>query len=55
MKVTRHVPLDATAFTSMALVCALWGVLVLSEPFTPAFGACALLVAAGIALVNLRR
>ena len=53
---TRYLAAPLSVLTFLTpLFGVLCGVLVLSEPFTPAFAACALLVAAGIVLVNLRR
>jgi drug/metabolite transporter (DMT)-like permease len=53
---TRYLATRLAVFSFMTpLFGVLSGVLLLAEPFTPAFAACAVLVAAGIALVNLRR
>jgi drug/metabolite transporter (DMT)-like permease len=53
---TRYLAARLSVFSFLApLFGVLAGVAVLSEPLTPAFGAAALLVGAGIVLVNLRR
>jgi drug/metabolite transporter (DMT)-like permease len=53
---TRYLATRLAVFSFLTpLFGVLSGVLLLSEPFTPAFAACAVLVATGIALVNLRR
>jgi drug/metabolite transporter (DMT)-like permease len=53
---TRYLAARLSVFSFLApLFGVLAGVAVLSEPLTPAFGTAALLVGAGIVLVNLRR
>jgi drug/metabolite transporter (DMT)-like permease len=53
---TRYLAARLSVFSFLApLFGVLAGVAVLAEPLTPAFGAAALLVGAGIVLVNLRR
>ena len=47
--------LDANAYALMLLLTALCGVLFLREPLSGTFALAAVLVAAGIVLVNLRR
>jgi drug/metabolite transporter (DMT)-like permease len=53
---TRYLATRLAVFSFLTpLFGVLSGVLLLSEPFTAAFAACAVLVATGITLVNLRR
>jgi drug/metabolite transporter (DMT)-like permease len=53
---TRYLAARLSVFSFLApLFGVLAGIAVLAEPLTPAFGAAALLVGAGIVLVNLRR